>query len=448
MGLNYIEKSKSIDINVPKVDYNQQKSNSNINNNKIEDISLDNIGIEYADIEHELVQTSFNNATITKGKEGDYNISVKTDINEKYYNLYDQGRGIGLSNYTHVKSLKGELREQISDRDLLMIKNKILYDCYTRGLSQERLCLLKELLNDKTFLTALNDFTIENGCGTYSLLTVLNGYYNKNINQIEFFTTFLITNLHEENENINDGFDDWLKIIFGKLNKQKSKIGEKEYNEFYDKLKNLDEGYKNEPEEFKNNLSKYLKEELEELKEEKIRGPLTISAMNKILNNLKLDNEILLDYDNTDFNNNGKYELLLKSQLSSGKPVILMTENKNDISFNEFSKKYGKIVDDEDDKYLKFIEENGQYDALTNSHHFITLLSMDENGKVLIADSRYLPDDEENGKDNNTYSHILEMNYNDLLKFIQNPKTSNDNSSNTYGKEKAGILFVNPYDNA
>lgn len=418
-------------------------NNDNLNsttNNNIEEILLNASENEYDNNNGQIIYSNGDNVTITKNIDGSYSITVKTNNSIVNYELYDQGRGIGLSDHTNSLSKMVDLKEKLSDSELEAKKNQILAECRAAGLSPERLALLEELLNDDIFLTALNDFTIGNGCGTYSLLEVLNGYYNLEINEIDFFTSFLIKNLHDKDENINDGFDAWLEIIFGKINNASDDIGETEYNNFYKKLYNLTKEYPNESEEFKNSLSTYLNGELNKLKDAKTGGPLTTSAMKKILDNLNLKNERLLYYSSSDFDESGQYEHLLKNQLQSGKPVVLMVENLDDIDLEEFTQEYGRIIDDENGEYVKSIMESGEdYYALTNSHHFFTILCMDDNENVLIADSRYLPDDVTGQK---KYSHIMEMNYNDLIKFIESPVDSSGATSNTYGKEQAGMLLV------
>ncbi len=448
MGIGKIKSIKSI------IDFDFHKTNNkkaNLDNNtttiatgpiNIEEVSLDGIGNESDVGNDEIVFTNCEKATISKDKDGNYNISVITDYDNKNYELFDQGRGIGLSDYCFSTPRITNLKEKIPDSELAEIKDKIIEDCINGGLSPERIILLKELLNDDMFLAGINSFTVGSGCGTYSLLEVLRGYYNLEISDIDFYTSFLIKNLHEEDESINEGFDAWLNIVFGEININSGVIDKDKYNEFYNNIDNLTEKYSNESDELKNSLSEYLSSELGILKNQKTYGPLTVSAMSKILNNLDLNNERILNYSKAKLEEDGESKKKLKQQLQAGKPVIVMVENSDKINFEEFSKKYGKIVDDENGDYAKSIAEDERpYYALTNAHHFITLLCMDDNDNIVIADSRYLPEDEKNQK---KYSHILEMNYDNLMKFIENPADSSTTSNTYCGKEQAGMLFVDP----
>ena len=122
--------------------------------------------------------------TSRKHRDIDIDIAVKNGRREFKFSTskQDLGRGIGISNETCIKSTQSCIKEKMPDSEFEEIKDKIISDCKSSGLSPERLALLEKLLNDEVFLTALNDFSIGNGCGTYSLLEVLNGYYNLNIN--------------------------------------------------------------------------------------------------------------------------------------------------------------------------------------------------------------------------------------------------------------------------
>lgn len=405
--------------------------NSNINNNinstytdEIEEISLDTPGDRHDDIQGEIVY-SHDNVVITKNKEGEYNISVTTSDNKRVnYELYDQGRGIGISNQTHLKPGVVDLKEKMPASEYEKIKKKIISDCQESNLSPERLQLLEYLLSDDIFLTALNDFSIGNGCGTYSLLEVLNGYYNLNINEVEFFTSFLIKNLHNKDENIDDGFDAWLEIVFGKINSQSNKIGPDKVDDFY------------------NNLQQFIGSDynISNLRDAKTGGPLTVSAMSKILDNLGYKNELILGYNNSDFDTNGEFYSKLQEQLKSGKPVILTVSNDGK-TIAEFPGDF--IPDDGYSDYVKSIENDKgeiKYKSLTNSFHFLTIVSMDDNGDVYIADSRYLPDNKEG---NQKYSHILKINYNDFVNFISDSNFEGENSNTfTSRKESSGMIFI------
>lgn len=403
---------------------------ADFNRNKIEELSLDITTRERHDINGKIVYSNNNDVEVFPNDDGSYIISVTTSDNRKIdYRLYDQGRGIGISDKTCIKSTQSCIKGKMPDSEFEDIKNKIISDCRLSGLSPERLALLEKLLNDEIFLTALNDFSIGNGCGTYSLLEVLNGYYNLNINEVEFFTSFLIKNLHNEDEDIDAGFDAWLKIVFGKINDESDQLS--------DNL-NLDvDG-------FYNGIQAFLQENsfppdyLQGLEESNVGGPLTVSAMSKVLDNLGYNNEFLIGYDFTDFAEGGEYYNKMQEQLKSGKPVVLMVDNNNK-TIAEFQGDF--LPDNGYSDYVKTIKNedgNIQYQSMTNSLHFLTVVNMDDNGDVYIADSRYLPD---GNNSNLKYSHILKMDYDKFVDFIHNSDFKGE-YSNTFGPEHAGMLFV------
>ena len=387
-------KTYNINTNPTTVSTNTEIS-ADFNRNEIEELSLDITTRERHDINGKIVYTNNKDVEVFPNDDGSYIISVTTSDNRKIdYELYDQGRGIGISDHTYITTKSSDIKEKMPDSELEEIKRKIISDCKLSGLSPERQALLEELLNDEIFLTALNDFSIGNGCGTYSLLEVLNGYYNLNINEVEFFTSFLIKNLHNENENINDGFDAWLKIVFGKINDQSQDIGEGNVDDFYNKIQAFLED------------NSFPSDYLQGLEESNVGGPLTVSAMSKVLNNLGYNNEVLLGYDFTDFAEGGEFYNKMQEQLKSGKPVILMVDN-NDNNITEFPGDF--LPDNGYSEYVKSIKNedgNIQYQSMTNSLHFLTVVNMDDNGDVYIADSRYLPD---GNNSNLKYSHILKM---------------------------------------
>ena len=418
---------------------------SNFTSNKIEELPLDITTRARHDINVRNVYTNDDDVEVLQNEEdGSYILSITTSDNRKIdYELYDQGRGIGISNETCIKSTQSCIKEKMPDSEFEEIKDKIISDCKSSGLSPERLALLEKLLNDEVFLTALNDFSIGNGCGTYSLLEVLNGYYNLNINEVEFFTSFLIKNLHNEDEGINDGFDAWLKIVYGKINDE------------YDGLKNpKPDGLNLDVDGFYNDIQAFLEansfppDYLQKLEESDVGGPLTVSAMSKVLNNLEYNNEILLGYDKTDFAEGGEYYNKMQEQLKSGKPVVLMVRSYDKTiaefpgEFNDDNGYQGEFIPDNGYfDYVKTIKNkdgNIQYQSMTNSFHFLTVVNMDDNGYVYIADSRYLPD---GNNSNLKYSHVLKMEYNYFASFISNSSFEGE-YSNTFGPEHSGMLFV------
>ncbi len=408
---------------------------ADFNRNKIEELPLDITTRERHDINANTVYTNDDDVVVIRNNDdGSYIISVTTSDNRKIdYRLYDQGRGIGISDKTCIKSTQSCIKGKMPDSEFEEIKNKIISDLDNSHLSPERLALLEKLLNDEIFLTALNDFSIGNGCGTYSLLEVLNGYYNLNINEVEFFTSFLIKNLHNEDEDIDAGFDAWLKIVFGKINDE------------YDGLTNpAPDGLNLDVDGFYNDIQAFLEanafppDYLQGLEESNVGGPLTVSAMSKVLDNLGYNNEFLIGYDFTDFAEGGDYYNKMQEQLKSGKPVVLMVRS-YDKTIAEFPGDY--LPDNGYSNYVKSIKNedgNIQYQSMTNSFHFLTVVNMDDNGDVYIADSRYLPD---GNNSNLKYSHILKMDYDDFASFITNSSFDGE-YSNTFDPEHAGMLFV------
>lgn len=244
----------------------------------------------------------------------------------------------------------------------------------------------------KKLMKACSDYSIDNGCGGYSLYVVLKEWFGKDISIRNFFGHTLLNSL---------GSEKWYEIM---NNKQEGKQS----------------------------------------------GPITSDEMMKILDYYGYSDsyEDLGNYKASDFKDGNNLTDLgqkLLNHLKSGKPVIMMLgKNNNELDFGYFKstfvldedknilqKIYDKINNKNTDenfnmtfnKIIKLLK--GKNDSTwASTSHYVLLTGADENNNVKIIDSRNFD------VENIDLGHLRQSDYEKLLTYVSSSSKEGERHSN------------------
>lgn len=256
----------------------------------------------------------------------------------------------------------GELEELVNNPDFLTDDDKVKIK---EVIKNENIGMTDIEIEDKLkkLMKACSDYSVDHGCGGYSLYIVLKEWFGMDISPQKFFGNILLNSL---------GADEWYRIMNRKYVENKG-------------------------------------------------GPLTSVSVGKVLDYCGYGDRYkdLGEYKASDFqsgnslNNLGK-ELL--DHLKEGKPAIIMVgRNKKELDSEYFKSTF---VLDEDKNISQLIYEknlnslDGKDKTWAKTSHYILLTGVDNNNNVKIIDSRNFD------KDNPKFGHIRQSNYQDLLTYV------------------------------
>lgn len=209
------------------------------------------------------------------------------------------------------------------EKDKIQIKNIIQKE--HPDMSEEEVELYLHRLKE-----ACNQYSIDHGCGAYSLLAYLNGGSNRDISKENFFGHILLNGL---------GADRWYEIMNKKLEKNSG-------------------------------------------------GPITATEMNKILSVQGYSSKDCGKYDAEQFD-----DKQLLDHLKKGNPAIIMVGRKEQAVDYDYAKETMTTEYDKKN-IKKYFENGGEKDnTWAKSSHYILLTGADENGKVNIVDARSFGDE-------------------------------------------------------